>query len=145
MARVRARIDDLERGDLPALSVKTGKACAHPVAVVLRPEQKPWSPFGPKFAVVVPLEPARARARRLLTRITWVLLVMAAAALVAAATGAGSAVFLLAGGALVAYVVLVLIGELRWIGSRPSENDGELELTRVHRAFARAVEEQYGR
>ena len=145
MARVRVRIGDLERGDLPALSVKTGKACANPVAVVLRPGQRPWSPFGPKFAVVVPLEPARARTRRLLTRITWVLLVMAAAALVAAATGAGSAVLLLAAGSLVAYVVLVLIGELRWIGSRPSEDVGELELTRVHRAFARAVDEQYGR
>jgi hypothetical protein len=145
MARVRLRIDDLERGDLPALSVKTGKACAHPVAVVLRPEQKPWSPFGPKFEVIVPLEPARVRSRRVLTRITWVLLVAAAAALVAAATGAGSAVLLLAGGALVTYAALVLIGEIRWIGSRPSEDDRELELTRVHRAFVRAVDEQYGR
>src|SRR6476659_736989 len=82
MARVRVRIDDLERGDLPALSVKTGKACANPVAIVLRPEQRPWSPSGRKIAVVVPLEPARARTRRRLTRISWAFLVAGAAALV---------------------------------------------------------------
>ena len=145
MARVRVRIDDLERGDLPALSVKTGRACANPVAIVLRPEQRPVWPTGRKIAVIVPLEAARARARVRLTRVTWVLLVAAAAALVAAVTGAGPAVLLLAVGALVAYGALVLIGELRWIGSRLSEVDGEVELTRVHRAFARAVDEQYGR
>jgi hypothetical protein len=145
MARVRVRIDDLERGDLPALSVKTGEACANPVAIVLRPEQTPMSPLGPKIAAILPLEPARARTRRLLTRVTWVLLVTGAAALVAAATGAGSAVVLIAAGAFLAYVGLVLIGELRWIGSKSSENAGEVELTRVHRAFARAVDEQYDR
>ena len=145
MARVRVRIDDLERGDLPALSVKTGRACANPVAIVLRPEQRPLRPSGRKIAVIVPLEAARARARGRLTRVTWVLLVAGAAALVAAVTGAGPAALLPAGGALVAYGALVLIGELRWIGSRPSEVDGEVELTRVHRTFARAVDEQYGR
>jgi hypothetical protein len=145
MARVRVRIDDLERGDLPARSVKTGAACANPVAIVLRPEQRPWSPAGPKIPVIVPLEPARARTRRLLTRAAWVVLVAGAAALVAALTGAGSAVLLLAGAALVVYVALMLVGELRWIGSKPSEHDGEVVLTRVHRAFARAVDEQYGR
>ena len=145
MARVRVRIDDLQRGDLPALSVKTGEACANPVAIVLRPEQRAWSPGGRKIAVIVPLEPARARTRRRLTRVSWAFLVAGAAALAAAVTGAGSAVLLLAVVAFVAYVALVLIGELRWIGSRPSEVDGEVELTRVHRAFARAVDEQYGR
>jgi len=145
MARVRVRIDDLQRGDLPALSVKTGEACANPVAVVLRPEQRAWSPGGRKIAVIVPLEPARARTRRRLTRVSWAFLVAGAAALAAAVTGAGSAVLLLAVVAFVAYAALVLIGELRWIGSRPSEVDGEVELTRVHRAFARAVDEQYGR
>jgi len=145
MASVRARIDDLERGDLPALSVKTGRPCANPVALVLRPEQRPWSPLGPKIPVIVPMEPARARARRVSTRVTWVLLVAGLAALFAAFTGAGSAVALLAGLCLVAYALLVLIGERRWIGSKPSEHDGEVVLTRVHRAFARAVDEQYGR
>lgn len=145
MARVRVRIDDLDRGDLPALSVKTGKPCANPVAIVLRPEQRPWSPAGPKIPAIVPLEPERARARRLMTRAAWVVLVVGAAAFVAALTGAGSAVLLLAGAAVVVYVVLMFVGELRWIGSRPSEHEGEVVLTRVHRAFARAVDEQYER
>jgi hypothetical protein len=145
MAQVRIRIDDLDRGDLPALSVKTGAACANPVAIVLRPGQRPLSPGGPKIPAIVPLEPARARSRRLLTRTTWILLVVGAAALVAAFTGAGSAVGLLAVVAVVAYVVLVAVGEWRWIGSKPSARDGEIVLTRVHRDFARAVDEQYGR
>ena len=145
MARVRVRIDDLERGDLPALSVKTGASCTHPVALVFRPEQRPWSPLGPRIEGVVPLEASRVRARRLLTRTGWVLLVVGAAALVAALTGAGSAIALFGVLAFVAYAVLVAAGELRWVGSRPAEHEDEIMLTRVHRAFARAVDEQYGR
>jgi len=145
MARVRVRIGDLTRGDLPALSVKSGEACANPVAIVLRPELRPWSPAGPKIPVIVPLEPARARTRRRLTRAAWIVLVVAAAAFVAAITGAGSAVLLLAGAALVVYIALMIVGEILWIGSKPSGRDGELVLTRVHPAFARAVDEQYGR
>jgi len=145
MARVRVRIDDLQRGDLPALSIKTGEACTNPVAIVLRPEQRLWSPAGPKLAVVVPLEPARARAHRGMTRVGWGLLAVGAAALAAAVTGAGSAVLVLAGVSLAAYAGLVVIGELLWVGSKPADGDREVELTRVHRAFARAVDAQYGR
>jgi hypothetical protein len=145
VARVRVRIDDLERGDLPALSVKTGRSCANPVAVVLRPEQRPWSPLGPKVAAIVPLETTRARARRVLTRISWVVLVIAAAALAAAVTGVGSAVHLLAVVAIVAYVALTIVGDARWVGAKPSAHEGEVVLTRVHPTFARAVDEQYGR
>jgi hypothetical protein len=145
MARVGVRIDDLERGDLPALSVKTGAPCANPVAIVLRPEQTPLSPLGPKISAVVPLESSRAGARRLQSRVSWVVLVTAAAALVAALTGAGSAVLLLAAVALVVYAALVFTGEMRWIGSKPSPVEGEVVLTRVNRAFARAVDAQYGR
>ena len=145
MARVRVLVDDLERGDLPALSAKTGVACANPVVVVLRPEQTPLSPLGRKITAVVPLEPARARNRRRLTRVSWFLLVAAAAAFVAALTGAGSAVLLVVLVLLVAYGALVGTGELRWIGARPSTTKDEIVLTRVHSAFARAVDEQYGR
>ncbi len=145
MARVRVRIDDLERGDLPALSVKTGAACANPVALVLRPEQTPWSPLGPKISAIVPMEPRRVRRRRLATGASWGLLVVFAASLAAAITGAGSAVLSLALLAIVAYVGLMVVGDLRWIGSKPSEHEGEVVLTRVHEAFARAVDEQYGR
>jgi hypothetical protein len=145
MANVSVRVDDLERGDLPALSVKTGASCAHPVAIVLRPEQRPWSPVGPKIESILPLEPGRVRARRLLTRISWVLLVATAAALAAAVTGVGSAVLLLAVVLFAAYVALMIVGDLRWVGSRPSDRDGEVMLTRVHPDFARAVDEQYER
>jgi hypothetical protein len=145
MTRVRVAIADLERGDLPALSVKTGRPCANPVAIVLRPEQRPWSPTGPKIASIVPLEAARARARRRFTRLSWGLLVIAAAGFVASFTGAGSTGLLVALGAVVAYVVMVAVGEWRWIGSKPADADGEVVLTRVHRDFARAVDDQYGR
>ena len=90
MTRVRVAIDDLERGDLPALSVKTGRPCANPVAVVLRPGPRPWSPSGPKVTAILPLEPQRVRARRWFTRASWALLVIAAAGVVASFTGAGA-------------------------------------------------------
>ena len=145
MARVRVRVDDVERGDLPALSAKTGTACANPVIIVLRPEQRPWSPTGPKITAILPLEAERVRARRILTRVSWVLLVLAAAALGAALTGVGSAVLLLALLAFVAYVAVMIIGDLRWVGSKPTDQPDEIWLTRVHAAFARAIDEQYHR
>jgi hypothetical protein len=145
MASVRVRVDDLERGDLPALSAKSGTACANPVAIVLRPEQRPWSPLGPRVDAVVPLEARRVRGRRVLARVSWAALVAGAAALVAAFTGGGSAAAVLVLVAVAAYGVLVTVGELRWIGARPSGEAGEIVLTRVHPAFARAVDEQYGR
>jgi hypothetical protein len=145
MTSVRIRRDDLERGDLPALSVKTGRACANPVAIVLRPEARPWSPLGPKIESILPLEPQRVRARRLLTRISWVVLVATASALAAAITGVGSAVLLLAALLFVAYVALMILGDLRWVGSKSSDHEGEILVTRVHRDFADAVDEQYGR
>jgi len=145
MAAVRIRVDDLERGDVPALSVKTGRPCTNPVAIVLRPEQRLFSPLGPKFTAVVPLEARRVRERVLSTRAGWVLLVAGAAALLAAFTGAGSAVDLLSIVALVLYGVLYVLGDLRWIAARGAVRDGEILVTRVHADFARAVDEQYGR
>jgi len=145
MTRVSVAVEDLDRGDLPALSVKTGRPCANPVAVVLRPEQRPWWPSGPKVASVLPIEPERVRARRWFTRVSWALLVIAAAGVVASFTGAGGVGFAGAIVAALAYTVTVAIGEWQWVGSKPGEQPGELVLTRVHRAFARAVDEQYGR
>ncbi|HUI48755.1 MAG TPA: hypothetical protein VL119_08665 [Acidimicrobiia bacterium] len=145
MARVGVLIDDLELGDLPALSVKTGRACANPVAIVLRPGQRMLSPTGPKIACILPLEASRARLRRLLTRASWVALVAGAAALAAALTGVGSIVFLVAALAFASYAALVVVGDVLWVGARASEQAGEITLTRVHAAFARAVDAQYGR
>jgi hypothetical protein len=145
VTRVRVVIDDLERGDLPALSVKTGRPCANPVVIVLRPEQRPWSPTGPKIAAVLPLEPQRVRARRWFTRVSWALLVVAASGVVAALTGAGAIGGVVAVIAAFGYAWVVAAGEWRWVGARPGEHAGDLIVTRVHREFARAVDEQYGR
>jgi hypothetical protein len=145
VTRVRLAIDDLERGDLPALSAKTGRACANPVVVVLRPEQRPWSPSGPKIAAILPLEPQRVRARRWFTRASWGLLVVAAAGVVAALTGAGGVGGVVAIAAALGYAATVAVGEWRWVGARPGARTGELVLTRVHREFAQAVDAQYGR
>jgi hypothetical protein len=145
MTRVTVTIDDLERGDLPALSVKTGRPCANPVVVLLRPEQRPWSPSGPKFAAVLPLEPQRVRVRRRFTRVSWALLIVAAAGVVAGFTGAGGIGGIVALVGVLGYATTVAIGEWRWVGARPGARAGELVLTRVHREFARAVDAQYGR
>jgi hypothetical protein len=145
VTRVRVAIDDLERGDFPALSVKTGRPCANPMVIMLRPEQRPWSPSGPKFAAILPIEPERARARRWFTRASWALLVVAAAGLVGALTGAGAIGTVVAIAAVLGYAAIVTIGEMRWVGARPGERAGELVLTRVHPGFAHAVDAQYGR
>jgi hypothetical protein len=145
VTRVCIAIDDLERGDLPALSAKTGRPCANPVAVVLRPEQRPWSPSGPKVAAILPLEPQRVRAHRWFARLGWVLLVIAAAGVVAAFTGAGAVGGTAAVIGVLGYAALVAIGEWRWVGARPGDRADELVLTRVHGDFARAVDAQYGR
>ena len=145
MTRVQVTIDDLERGDVPALSVKTGRPCANPMVIMLRPEQRPWSPSGPKYAAVLPIEPERVRARRWFTRVSWALLVLAAAGLVAGLTGAGAVASVAVIVGVLGYAATVLIGEMRWVGARPGERAGDLVLTRVHPDFARAVEAQYGR
>jgi hypothetical protein len=145
VTRVRVAIDDLERGDLPALSVKTGRPCANPVAVVLRPKPRPWSPSAPNVASILPIEPERARARRLFTRVGWALLVIAVAGLVATFTGAGAVGSIAAIVGVLGYAATVGVGEWRWVGARPGARTGELVLTRVHREFACAVDAQYGR
>ena len=45
----------------------------------------------------------------------------------------------------VAYVALMIVGDRLWIGAKPSAAPGEVVLTRVHHAFADAVDEQYSR
>ena len=145
MTRVRVAIDDLERGDVPALSVKTGRPCANPVAVVLRPEHRLWSPVGPRITAILPIEAERVRARRTFTRVSWALLVVAAAGLVGTFTGAGSIGGLVAILAVLGYAATVAVGESRWVGARTGAPTGELVVTRVHADFARAVNAQYER
>jgi len=44
---------------------------------------------------------------------------------------------------LVAYVVIVYVGDQMWVGARPSDHDELVVLTRVHPAFAAALAAQY--
>ena len=58
MARVRVRVDDLERGDLPALSVKTGVRVREPGRDRVATGAAPLvAASGAKIAAIVPLEP----------------------------------------------------------------------------------------
>jgi hypothetical protein len=136
---VNVRIEDLEAGNVPAISVASGQACANPVAIPLRPGSRPWSPGGRKLVAVLPVESARVREHKFLTNASWVVLVALLAALLAAfAVGWVPAAI-----AFVVYVLFVVIGDARWIGAKRHDRDS-VTLLRVHRAFARAVEEQYG-
>ena len=139
MATVTCRVDDLERGDLPAISVKTGRPCANPVAVPLRAGRTFMSPGGRKVLAVVPLEAGRARAHTLMNRASWIVLVLFAASLAAAfAIGLLPAVV-----CFVAYAVLVVVGDARWFNARPGAQQDEIVLTNVHPDFVRAVDAQY--
>ena len=139
MTRVNVKIEDLETGNVPAVSVLSGQACRNPVAIPLRPGSRPWSPGGRKIVAVLPVEPARVREHKVLTNASWVVLVALAAALLAAfAVGWVPAAI-----AFVFYALFVVIGDARWIGAKPNERDSVM-LLRVHRAFAHAVEDQYG-
>ena len=76
MASVRVRIDDLERGDLPALSVKTGAVCANPVAIVLAARTATRGRRGARRSRRSCRSKRRARGRRSLTRVSWAILVV---------------------------------------------------------------------
>jgi hypothetical protein len=146
MARVEVLVDDLERGDLPAVCVKRGVPCANPVGITLRPGGHAWTPFAPRVHAILPMDARRARRIRVATRVSWVVLFVGLAGLVASVTGGGALAVLIAVVAFVVYAILVVAGD-RWsVGARPVPGaNASLVLTRVHPVFARAVDEQYGR
>jgi len=153
-----ARVDDLERGNLPAVCAKTGVVCDGLVKDSLRVVPRwvsalaiflivPYFAARPytsrKLEVKLPIAPPRIERIRRMVRAAWVALVVAAAGLMASLFGAGAF-----GGAalvvgLVAYVVIVYVGDQMWVGARPSGDDDVVELTRVHPAFAAALAAQY--
>ena len=139
MAKVNVRIADLEAGNVPAISVASGRACANPVAIPLRPGSRPWSPGGRKVVAILPVERARVREHKVLTNASWVVLVALVAALLAA-FAIGWVPAAIVG---VIYLLLVVVGDARWIGAKPNDRES-VTLLRVHRAFAHAIEEQYG-
>jgi len=121
---VEIAVDALERGDVPALSVKTGRPCANPVGVRLRVGLR-------RVYAVLPVEPGRARLRRVLGFASYGLL---AAAIVCAFVAWPLAVAL-----VIVYGVDAAAGELIWIGARDGASRDSIRLTRVHRDFAAAV------
>jgi hypothetical protein len=157
VAEAAARVDDLERGDLPAVCAKTGVPCDGLVKDTLRVVPRCVSalaillivpyylarPYASrKIEVKLPIAPDRIELIRRMVRIAWVALVLAAAGLTASLFGAGAA-----GGAalvvgLAAYVVIIYTGDRMWVGARPSRWEGVVILTRVHPAFAAALARQ---
>lgn len=154
MAVVAARVDDLERGALPAICAKTGVPCD----VFVKDRMKVVPRWVPPLAVLLivpyfvgrayasrnidaqlPIAPARQERIRRLVRLAWIALVVAAAGLAASLFGAGavSLIALLVG--LVGYVVIVYVGDQMWVGARPGPTADVVILTRVHPEFARAL------
>jgi hypothetical protein len=124
LTTVELAIDALERGDVPALSFKTGKPCANPVGVRLRVGLR-------RVYAVLPVEAGRARLRRVLGFVSYALLI-AAIVLAFVAWPAAIAV-------AVVYGADVVAGELVWIGSREGASTDTIRLTRVHPDFAAAL------
>jgi len=158
MAVVAARVDDLERGDLPAICAKTGEPCVGLVkdtlwvvprwvsalaafAVVPYYLGRMW--VGRRIEVTLPIAPSRLQWIRWFVRAAWIALVFAAAGLAAALFGAGmiGVAALLIG--VFGYVAIIYIGDHIWVGARPSHRHEVVILTRVHPDFARAVGDMY--
>jgi hypothetical protein len=131
MARAAVLVDDLERGDLPAICAKTGVPCDSLVRDTIR-VVPPWVAALIYAAVVpflvvrlyvsrrveakLPIAPGRVQRIRTLVRAAWIAMVIGAAGLASAVFGAGA------------------------IASRRPD---VVILTRVHPAFASALAEQY--
>ncbi len=158
MAEAAARVEDLERGDLPAVCAKTGVPCDGLVKDTLRVVPRwvsalaillivPYYLARPytarKIEAKLPIAPERLDRIRRFVKVAWVALVVAAAGLMAVLFGAGAvgAAACLAG--LGAYVVIIYVGDQMWVGARPTEGDEVVMLTRVHPAFADALAAQY--
>jgi hypothetical protein len=158
VAVAAARVDDLERGNLPAVCAKTGVACDGLVKDTLRVVPRwvsalaillivPYFVARPytsrKLEAKLPIAPARIERTRRMVRAAWVALVVAAAGFMASLFGAGAAAGVALVVGLVAYVVIVYVGDQMWVGARPTRADDVVELTRIHPAFATALAAQY--
>jgi hypothetical protein len=158
MAVAAARVDDLERGDLPAICAKTGEPCVGLVKDTLWVVPR-WVSALAVFAIVpyyvvrlvtarrievtLPIAPSRLQWIRRFVRAAWIALVVAAAGLAASVFGAGmiGVAALVVG--LAVYVSIVYAGDHIWVGARPTHRREVVILTRVHPEFARAVSDMY--
>ena len=146
------RVDDLERGDLPAVCAKTGVPCDGLVKDNLRVVPA-WVAalvyagvvpflvlrlyFSRRVEARLPISPARVQRIRSLVRASWIAVVLAAAGLASALFGSGAvgAVALLVG--VVAYLGIMAAGDLLWVGAIASRRPDVVILSRVHPEFAR--------
>ena len=158
MVVAAARVDDLERGDLPAVCAKTGEPCETLVKDTVRVVPRWVSPLVFLFVfpyfigraytsrsieAKLPIAAGRRERIRKLVRVSWFALVLAVAGLSAALFGAGAVggIALVVG--LMAYLLIVYAGDQMWVGARPSRRSDVVILTRVHPEFARALNEIY--
>jgi len=158
MAMAAARVDDLERGDLPAICAKTGEPCVGLVkdtlwvvprwvsalaAFAIAPYYLGRMVASRRIEVTLPIAPSRLQWIRNFVRAAWVALVVAAAGLASAVFGEGviGVLALIAG--VAAYLLIVFAGDYIWVGARPTHSRDVVILTRVHPDFARAVDDMY--
>jgi O-antigen/teichoic acid export membrane protein len=99
--------------------------------------------FSRRMEAKLPIAPARVERIRSLVRGAWIAIVIGAAGLASALFGAGivGVVALLVG--VVAYVGIVFVGDVLWVGAVASRRDDVVYLTRVHPEFARALRQHY--
>jgi hypothetical protein len=159
MARAAIRVDDLERGNLPAVCAKTGVPCdglardslrVVPawVAALVYAGVVPFLIlrlyFSRRVEAKLPIAPARVERIRTLVRGAWIAMVIAAAGLASAIFGAGpdGVAALLVG--IVSYDGIVFVGDLLWVGAIARREPDVVILTRVHPEFARALRDQDG-
>jgi hypothetical protein len=158
MARAPVRVDDLERGDLPAVCAKTGEPCDGLVRDTLRvvPAWVAALVYAGVFPFLIlrlytarrveaklPIAPTRVQRIRGLVRAAWIAMVIGAAGLASAIFGAGAIGVLALLLGVVAYLGIMLVGDLLWLGGIASRRPDVVILTRVHPEFARALTEQY--
>jgi hypothetical protein len=122
--RVAVRIEDFERGDMPAICAKTGVPCDNPVALRLRIGRRP-------VPGILPIVSSRARLVRWLIRTSF--FVLAAAVVLAFVSFDYAAI------AVAVYVVVFIVGDQLWVGSKGADERDLIVLTRVHRNFVDAV------
>jgi hypothetical protein len=130
MGAVELKVEDLLRGDVPAVSVKTGKPCSNPVGVILRPGSRLWRFYNTKVYGVLPMEPRRVRLRLALLWSAWLSLFLIPFGLL------WVPMFVIGIGV---YVTLVIAGNLVWVGSRRGASDDTVVVTRVHPGFVAAA------
>lgn len=99
--------------------------------------------FSRRVEAKLPIAPARVQRIRSLVRAAWIAMVVGAAGLASVVFGAGVVGILALLTGLIAYLGIMVVGDLLWVGAIASRRADVVILTRVHPAFARALAAQY--